>query len=146
MVAVMPRYVATIRSAWPAERAFAYMADFSNAREWDPSVEAATRTSDGPVSEGDGFDLQVRSGSRVLPFHYVITQLGNRTVVLSARTTRFESVDTITVSDDGPGSLVRYDAFLTGLGVMRLANPVIGRTFRRMGDAARTQLTEVLAR
>lgn len=141
----MPRYVATIHSAWPAERAFAYMADFSNAREWDPSVESATRTSDGTLGEGDGFDLRVRSGTRVLPFHYVITQLDERTVVLKARTSRFESVDTIAVSDEGSGSLVRYDAFLTGVGLMRLANPLIGRTFRRMGAAAHSRLTQVLS-
>lgn len=122
------------------------MADFSNAREWDPSVEAAARTSDGSLREGDGFDLQVRSGNHVLPFHYVITTLHERTVVLKARTARFESVDTITVSDDGAGSAVRYDAFLTGVGLMRLANPIIGRTFLRMGAAAHSRLAQVLSR
>lgn len=122
------------------------MADFSNAREWDPSVESATRTSDGTLREGDGFDLQVRSGNRLLPFHYVITRLDERTVVLKARTSRFESVDTIVVSDEDSGSLVRYDAFLTGVGLMRLVNPIIGRTFRRMGAAAHGRLTQVLSR
>jgi hypothetical protein len=39
----MARYVTTISSTLPAEEAFAYMADFSNAGEWDPSVDEASR-------------------------------------------------------------------------------------------------------
>ena len=39
----MAHYVTTIHSRLPAEAAFAYMADFTNARFWDPSVSAAER-------------------------------------------------------------------------------------------------------
>lgn len=39
----MPRYLQTITTGWSAERAFAYMADFSNAAEWDPGVVSGKR-------------------------------------------------------------------------------------------------------
>lgn len=142
----MPRYVATIPSAWPDERAFAYMSDFSNARAWDPSVAAATRVDAGPVREGSAFELQIRNGRRVMPFRYVVTELSNRRVVLRAETPRFESVDTITVRDAGDASEIQYDAFLSGRGIARLANPLIARVFRRMGDAARAQLGDIVGR
>lgn len=141
----MPRYIATIPSAWPADRAFAYMADFSNAREWDPSVVSASRGDDGPVRPGSSFDLRVRAGKRVMDFRYEITRMDERTVVLRAMTPRFESIDTITVREDGARSEVRYDAYLTGRGAMRFANPLIGRTFHRMGAAAHERLRGVLS-
>ncbi len=122
------------------------MADFSNAREWDPSVMSASRGDDGPVHPGSSFHLSVRSGKHVMQFQYEITHMDERTVVLRATTPRFESIDTITVREDGARSEVRYDAYLTGRGAMRLANPLIGRTFHRMGAAAHERLAVVLSR
>ena len=121
------------------------MADFSNAQQWDPSVISAARADDGPVRPGSVFDLSVRSGNRVMQFKYEVTRLDERTVVLRAVTPRFESIDTITVREDGTRSEVRYDAYLTGRGAMRIANPLIGRAFHRMGAAAHERLRGVLS-
>ena len=43
MLPSMARYVTTIPSTLPQVEAFAYMADFANARRWDPSVSEACR-------------------------------------------------------------------------------------------------------
>src|SRR5215469_9402254 len=99
----MPRYIATIPSVWPAEAAFAYMADFSNAREWDPSVMSASRGEEGPIRAGSSFHLRVRSGKRVLQFRYEIDRMDEISVVLRAGTPQFLSVDTISVSPSDAG-------------------------------------------
>jgi len=44
----MARYLTTIESALPQAEAFAYMADFANARLWDPSVSEARRVGEAP--------------------------------------------------------------------------------------------------
>ena len=142
----MPRYVATIASAWPADRALAYMADFSNAREWDPSVVGATALTGGPVREGSDFELHIRTGRRVADFRYRVVRMEARSVTLRAQTARFISIDTITVREAGSGSELTYDAYLTARGALRLANPLIGVAFRRLGDAARDRLRVVLSR
>ena len=142
---MMPRYVATIQSPWPAKRALAYMADFSHASEWDPSVLSSTALDAGPVREGSVFELRIRSGRRVLLFRYRVERLEPVVVVLRAATRWFESVDTITVRDVGSGSEITYDAFLTAKGAIRLANPLISRVLRRLGDAARDRLSVVVS-
>ena len=141
----MPRYVATIPSAWPAERAFAYMADFRNASEWDPSVVSATAVDAGAVREGSSFELRIRNGRRAAPFTYTVTALEPRLVRLRATTDRFDSVDTITVRDVGTGSEITYDASLVVRGALALITPLIARAFRRMGDAASDRLRVVVS-
>ncbi len=136
----MLRYVATIRSVWSAERAFAYMADFRNASEWDPSVVSATALDEGPVREGSGFELRIRSCRRVVPYRYTVTALEARRITLRARTGAFDSVDTITVRDAGTGSEITYDATLAVKGALVLVTPLIARTFRRTGNAADARL------
>ena len=142
---VMPRYVATIPSPWPAERAFAYMADFRNATEWDPSVVSAVAVDAGAVREGSSFELRIRNGRRVAPFTYTVTTFEPPVIVLRAATKRFVSVDTITVRDLGTGSEITYDASLAVTGALALVTPLIARAFRRLGDAARDRLRLVVS-
>lgn len=66
----------TIESALSPADAFAYMADFSNARHWDPSVLEAARTTDGAV--GNTFaTFALRAGISAFDLsRYMGTSLG----------------------------------------------------------------------
>jgi hypothetical protein len=131
------RYTTTIRSKLAPAKAFAYMADFSNARLWDPSVSEAQRSAEGPLGVGSTFDLVARFAGRNVPLTYSIVEFEPPArVVLEARR-GFVSRDTITVSasDDG-GSLVHYDALLSFTGIGRLFDPVMQRVFDRVGAKA----------
>ena len=68
----MARYRATVISTRSAEETFDYLADFSNAEEWDPGTATAERLDDGPVGLGSAFRLGVRVGARVTPLEYRI--------------------------------------------------------------------------
>jgi len=132
----MARYVTTIESSLPPEQAFAYMADFAHAREWDPSVAAATRTSE-TVGLGATFDLVVRFGGRNLPMTYEIIAYDEpRLVTLESRKPTFVSRDTITVSSSDGGSTVHYDALLEFSGAAKLFDPIMRLLFNRTGDKA----------
>ena len=133
----MARYVTKIESRlFPAE-AFAYMADFSNARIWDPSVSEARRTDDGALGVGSSFDLVARFAGRDVPLRYSIVEYDEpRRVVLEAKRSSFISRDTISLEPAEHGSDVHYDALLSFSGLGRLFDPVMQRIFNRTGERA----------
>jgi Polyketide cyclase / dehydrase and lipid transport len=133
----MARYVTRIESRLSPADAFAYMADFANARVWDPSVSAATRTSDGPVALGSTFHLVSRFAGRDVPLDYTIVAYEPaQRVVLEARKPGFVSRDTITFEPAATGSVVSYDALLELAGARRLFDPLLQRIFNGVGGRA----------
>ena len=130
----MARFVTTIPCVWPAADAFAYLAAFENAAEWDPSVTEARR-------DGDGFHVVARFGPRDVPLRYVtVVSDPPRRVVLEARRPSFVSRDTITVAD----GTVTYDAALEFSGIGRLADPLMQLAFDRVGRKAEASLVRIL--
>ena len=141
----MARFVTTVPSRRSQADAFAYMAAFENAREWDPSVTEARRTSDAPLGVGTSFAVVSRFGRRMVPLTYTIVRYQpDRLVVLEARSQGFVSTDTITVEAAGDASRVTYDAVLAFGGIGRLADPVMQLVFNRVGRRAESRLREVL--
>ena len=135
------RYTTTIDSTLPAEEAFAYMADFSNALEWDPSVTEASRSGD------SAFDLVAKFGGRAVPLRYEVVSLEPpRSIVLEARKPSFTSRDTITVTAAPGGSTVHYDARLEFKGVGRLFDPLMQLVFNRTGAKAAAGMRAALNR
>jgi hypothetical protein len=117
--------------------AFAYMADFANARLWDPSVSEARLVGAAPVGLGSTFDLVARFAGRDVPLRYEIVEFdAPRRVVLEAQRPGFVSRDTITVEPAENGSVVHYDATLAFGGIGRLADPIMQRIFNRVGARA----------
>ena len=140
----MARYTAEIRSKLAPAEAFAYMADFSNARFWDPSVSSARHVGDGAVGMGSTFEVTARFAKRDVTLTYAIVEFEPaRRVVLEARRS-FVSRDTITVEADGEGSLVRYDALLAFGALGRLFDPLMQRAFDRVGAKAKAGLERSL--
>jgi Polyketide cyclase / dehydrase and lipid transport len=141
----MARYVTTIGSRLPPEQAFAYMADFENARSWDPSVSEARREGGGPVGLGSAFRLVSRFAGRNVSLRYTIVRYEPpRLLVLEAEQPSFLSHDEITVERDGDGSAVRYDARLEFRGARRVLDPLLQLIFNRVGARAATGMARTL--
>ena len=141
----MAHYLTSVGSALPRAEAFAYMADFANARRWDPSVSEARRVGEAPLGVGSAFDLVARFGGRDVPLRYEIVEYdAPRRVVLEARRPGFVSRDTITVEPAENGSIVHYDATLAFGGLGRLLDPVMQRVFDRVGARATLGLQTAL--
>jgi hypothetical protein len=133
----MAHYFTRIESAFPQAEAFAYMADFANARLWDPSVSEARRVGEAPIGFGSVFDLVARFGGRDVPLRYQIVDYdAPRRVVLEAQPPGFVSRDTITVEPAENGSVVHYDATLAFGGLGRLLDPMMQRVFNGVGARA----------
>jgi hypothetical protein len=143
----MPRIIRTIATDRPRHAVFSYLADFSNAAEWDPGTETSKpRHSDAPAL-GQVYDLVVTWGSRTLPMVYAATELvpGERvTFVGEGSTTR--AVDTLTFVDlPNGGTEVTYMADITLKWPYRVAEPFLGKKFTELGDEAEESLTRTLA-
>lgn len=133
----MARYVTTIESTLTPTEAFAYMADFSNALHWDPSVVSASKASAGPVGVGSSFALVVKFSGRKLPLQYELVSFDEpRSFVVESPQKSFTSRDTVTVAAAGSGSTVHYDAILEFKGAGRLLDPLMQLLFKRTGDKA----------
>lgn len=141
----MARYTTTVPSARTPQEAFAYMADFANVAEWDPSVRRAERLDPGPLTRGARFAVTVGFLGRDSSLTYELTEYdpSARRAVLRGGNATTVSVDTITVDDD---AAVTYDADLQLRGPLRLLDPLLGLAFGRLGDRAAAGLRDVLAR
>jgi hypothetical protein len=139
----MARYVATVPSSRSADETFAYLAEFSNAQEWDPGVVRGARLDDGPLGVGSRFEITVR-GLRESTLVYEVTAYDAtaRRVVLRGTNALVVSLDEITVAPDGA---VTYDADLRFRGPLRVLEPMLRLSFKAIGDKAAAGLRATLA-
>lgn len=142
----MAHYRTTIASTLPPADALAYLANFTSAAAWDPSVVEARRLDDGPVAVGSRFLIVSRANGRDVPLEYEIVALDDARVVLRAESERLTGVDEITVEPAGDGSAVTYDADLALNGAARLLDPLLSLVFRRMAGRAAAGLRTALRR
>lgn len=137
----MARYVAKVRTPWPAEKSFGYIADFRNLEEWDPGVERA-RLIEG-TEPGTGAAYAVKVPGTHLVYKTSAFEAPH-TTVLKAQNKTLTSLDRITVERDGAGSVVTYDAELTLNGVLGVFDPLLRIAFKRIGDRAANGLRRAL--
>ena len=82
----MATYRTEIDSPRSPGEVFEYLATFSNARDWDPSVAEAEPLSAGRAEVGSVYRLGVRTAGRVVPLDYEVVALDRpHRVVLEAR-------------------------------------------------------------
>jgi hypothetical protein len=143
----MANYRTGIPSSWAPATLFTYMARFSNAAAWDPSVTEAEELQPGPPALGSAYRLKVKSFGRSIPLDYRIIEFDeNRRVVLRAENALLRSTDVIEVAPAPEGrSTLTYDATLTLKGPWSMFSPALQRPFRRLGDRAAAGLRAALA-
>ena len=142
----MTRLNERIRTSLPIEEAFAYLADFANSEEWDPGVDSARRVGDGPVGVGARYQLGVRQGDRVVPMEYRITQYEPPSrVVLVGSGSGIQATDEIRFERKGDETVVDYTADIVLTGVLRLVQPFLGSTFRKIAENASDGIERTLA-
>jgi carbon monoxide dehydrogenase subunit G len=142
----MPTLREQINTSLPPDEAFAFVADFANAAEWDPGVATSSRLDAGQLRVGSRFRLGVRMSGRVVPMEYRITVLEpGRRVVLAGSGSGVVAVDDITFATDDAGTRIDYVADIRLTGLLRLATPVAGRAFARIARDARDGMTRALA-
>ena len=119
------------------EESFGYVADFTTVAEWDPGIHSSRKVSgDGGV--GTVYDVQAEFRGKTMPFTYTVTAFEqDQQIVLDGVGEKATSVDTIAFeATDGGGTRITYSADFKLKGVLRVAEPFLGGTFRRLARHA----------
>ena len=114
--------------------------------EWDPTAVSAEQPP-GASAQGAEFRVVVRFAGAENEFVYRTLEFVRPTkLVLRAESSTVVSLDTITIEPRPSGCAVTYDAKLDPKGAMKLAGPVLGLLFKRLGDNAKAGLERELNR
>lgn len=130
----MAHFKTTLETGARAVDAFAYLADFANARHWDPSVTDARRVGRKPIGEGSRFEIELGSRLRPIRLSYTLTRYEPyRLIMLQADTALFRSLDTIEIEETSSGCRVHYDADLRPHGAFVLFDLPMHLAFQLSG-------------
>ena len=142
----MAHYRASIDTTRPRAEVFAYLSDFSSTREWDPGIVAAERVGDGELGVGSEFALVADFMGRKAPITYRIAEYDPpHEILLVGENASVISRDRLTFEELVGGTRVTYDAELELKGPLRVAGPLFGLAFDRVGDRALEGLRRHLA-
>jgi len=130
----------------PADVVVSYLADFSNAVDWDPGTQSCERQDTGPVQVGSTWRNVSKFLGRETVLHYRLEALQPGHVTLIGSNKTATSTDDITVQDTPPnGSEVTYQAGVELHGLARLGEPVVKAALERLGNATATQIQQAIA-
>jgi carbon monoxide dehydrogenase subunit G len=107
------------------EKAFAFLSEFENTSEWDPSTPVMDKLTPGPVAVGHRYHAD----------RHIKLRGENKTV------TAFDSVD---VSPSGQGSLVKYTAEFRIKGPAKILQPFLKPAFMSLRDPALNGIRDTL--
>jgi carbon monoxide dehydrogenase subunit G len=141
----MTRLHETFETPLPIDEAFAFIADFANARHWDPGVATSERIDEGPVGLGARYRLGIRMRGGVAPMEYRITTYESpRRVVLTGEGSNVFAIDEIRFEPVADGTRIDYTADIRLGGWMRLLAPFAGGTFKKIATDALGGMERVL--
>ena len=144
----MPKVSRTITTEAPIEEVFAYLADFSNGPEWDPTQESSVARDDGGPRLGQIYDIVVEWGDRKLPMVYEVTAYKpNHMITLVGDGSTTHAIDTLEFTEvsDG-GTAVTYNADIRLRGFLRVAEPFLGSKFNELFDNAEAGISQQLSK
>ena len=133
----MVNYNATVSTKKSREEAFDYLADFTNATEWDPNTSSSKCVSGEPGEVGSRYEVVTEFGGREMELTYeTVESVRPSRVVLESGNGNTEIRDTMTFEESPDGTEVTYDANVAPKGLTRLIDPILTLMFKRVGDRA----------
>jgi carbon monoxide dehydrogenase subunit G len=143
----MAHYRAALDTQQSREDVFAYLSDFSTTAEWDPGVVRTERLNGAEVGEGTAFWLLAEFLGRKTPLTYRIVEYDPpNAVTFRGENSTVISRDRITFETMPNGTRITYDADLALKGPLRIADPLLGLAFSRVGIRAFAGLERTLAK
>ena len=113
----------------------AYLRDFANATQWDPGTESCEQITAGDVAVGTQWHNKTKMYGVSTELTYSLETDEPNHVVLRGENKTATSIDDMTFSEVSPSSTeITYHAHIDFHGVAKLADPVAGLAFERVGD------------
>jgi carbon monoxide dehydrogenase subunit G len=141
----MTRLHEEIETPLPLDVAFPFVADFANSSRWDPGVSLSEAVNPGPPAVGARYRLMVRMGGRFAPMEYRVSVLEPMSrVVLIGSGSGVSAVDEIRFERSGTGTRIDYTADIRLGGLLRLVQPFLGGSFRKIAKDALAGMEKAL--
>ena len=142
----MATYKTTAKSSMAPDQTFEYLADFRNAAEWDVNTGSSDLVSGDALTEGAEYRVVTEFAGRDLTMTYRTAELQRPgRIVFESGTAVADIEDVISISPDGSGSEVTYEARIKPKTIAIIFDPVFSLIFKRVGDRAAQSLREALA-
>jgi Polyketide cyclase / dehydrase and lipid transport len=139
------RYRGGLQCSLPAAKAFEYLSDLANARDWDPAVVAVRRDAAGGVEEGTEFSVRAALGGREQELTYrVVEHDPPRAITFLAETPRVASRARLSFEVHAAGTGVTYSTELTLSDPLWASELVLRLAFRQAGERALAGLRRTL--
>ena len=133
----MANYKGTVESSMSPEEAFDYLADFSNAPDWDPNTVSSDLKTPEAFMVGAKYDVVTKFAGRNMDLLYETVELDRpHRVVFSSGNGSTDITDTITFKPTATGTDVTYDANIAPKGFAKVLDPALTLIFKRVGDKA----------
>jgi carbon monoxide dehydrogenase subunit G len=129
----------------PPEVVVPYLADFTNAEEWDPGTLSCKRVGDGPVAVGAHWHNVSQFQGREVELDYELIELSPTKVRLRGTNESATSTDDITVVPSGGGSRITYSATVEFSGMVKVFGPFLQPGFNKLADKTEEQLVAALS-
>ena len=135
----------TFAVATPPHDVQEYLADFANAREWDPGTVSCDPLGTGPIEVGSRWRNVSKIAGVETELTYELTRLEPGRVVFVGRNDTATSTDDIRLTPAaGPGTTITYHATIEFQGAAKLAAPLAKVVFEKVGSDTEKSLTRIL--
>jgi len=119
-----------------AEKAFAFMSAFENTSEWDPNTPVMEKLTPGPVAVGHRYHAESEFRGKRQSLEYEVIELTANHIKLRGENKTVTSFDSIDVSPNGTGSVVKYTAEFSIHGPAKVIQPLLKPAFNSLRDPA----------
>ncbi len=141
----MAHYETGFVSPKPIAEVFGYLADFTNATEWDDNTESVRCLTGDPLALGARYEVVTKFGGRTLTLVYeTVTLEEPHRVVLQCESGPVRIEDTMTFAETAGGTEVHYRAQIYPKGPAKLLDPVFHLIFQAVGGRAAKGLKQAL--
>ncbi|HEX5201153.1 SRPBCC family protein [Paractinoplanes rhizophilus] len=120
----------------PPDAVLAYLRDFANAREWDPSARATHRLGAGPIVPGAHWRHVRKLLGVTAELTYTLIAADPGRLVFHARSEGATCVDTVTLGPVAGGTEVSYRSEIEMHGLAKLATPVIRAEIEKLASGS----------
>ena len=113
----------TVETKLSAEKAFAFLSEFENTSEWDPSTPVMDKLTPGPVAVGHRYHAESEFRGTRQSLEYEVVELTDRHIKLRGENKAVTAFDSVDVSPSPPGSLVKDPAEFSIKGPAKILQP-----------------------
>ena len=141
----MANYNTTVESTLSPDEAFAYLADFTTAAEWDPNTVSSELITADPYAVGAKYRVVTKFAGREMELTYETVEIDRPNLVrFSSGNSTTDITDTISFVPAPQGSDVTYDANIAPKGLAKVLDPALTLIFKRVGGHAADGLRKFL--